>query len=324
MAEEKAELRAQYPEKEAYDSGTLKVSDIHTLKYWQYGISSGNPVVFVHGGPGGGTSVRDSRYFDPAAYRIILFDQRGSGESTPAAELKENNTWASVEDMERLRKHLGVDRWVVFGGSWGSTLSLAYAETHPDKVKALVLRGIFNLRRKELEWFYEDKGGACMMFPDYFEDYRDFIPRAEQKDMMGAYYRRLTGDDEKVRLEAAKQWSRWEMATSRLYIDDNYLSKAEGDKWSLQFARIECHYFINGGFMESDTQLLDNVGKIRHIPATIVQGRYDIVCPMETAWLLHKRWPEAEFFIIPDSGHSAVEPGTTSRLVQAADKYKDL
>ncbi|KAL8561486.1 hypothetical protein ACOMHN_011168 [Nucella lapillus] len=323
-SEQTAELRTPYPESVHYDEGWLEVSDSHKLKYWLYGNSSGNPVVFVHGGPGSGTSPRDSRYFDPAVYRIILFDQRGSGQSLPSAELKDNTTWHSVEDMEKLRKHLGVDRWVVFGGSWGSTLSLAYAETHPDRVKALVLRGIFTLRRCELEWFYEDKNGACMIYPDYFEQYRDFIPRAERKDIMGAYYRRLTSDDESVRVEAAKQWSRWEMATSRLHVDDGYLSRVENDQWALHFARIECHYFIHGGFFEWDSQLVDNVCKIRHIPATIVQGRYDIVCPAASAWELHKNWPEAEFFIVQDSGHSAVEPGTTSRLVQAADKYKTL
>lgn len=324
MAEEKAELRTLYPESEPYSEGWLEVSSIHTLKYWQYGNSSGNPVVFVHGGPGSGTSPHDSRYFDPAVYRIILFDQRGSGQSTPSAELKDNTTWHSVEDMEKLRKHLGVDHWVVFGGSWGSTLSLAYAETHPDRVKALVLRGIFTLRRRELEWFYEDQQGACMIYPDYFEQYRDYIPRAERRDMMGAYYRRLTSNDEKVQLEAAKHWSSWEMATSRLFVDNAYLQRTENDQWAMRFARIECHFFIHGGFLESETQLLDDVHKIRNIPGTIIQGRYDIVCPPDSAWELHKRWPEAEFFFVQDSGHSAVEPGTTSMLVQATDKYKNL
>ncbi|KAK7479310.1 hypothetical protein BaRGS_00029480 [Batillaria attramentaria] len=317
-------LRTQYPESEPYDSGWLQVSDLHCLHYWQYGNKNGNPVIFLHGGPGGGVKKRDHCYFDPDAYRIILFDQRGSGKSTPAAELQENTTWHSVEDIEKLRKHMGVERWVVFGGSWGSTLALAYSQTHPDRVKAIVLRGIFTLRRRELEWFYEDKGGACMLFPDHFENYRDFIPRAERKDIMGAYYRRLTGEDEKVKVEAAKRWSRWEMATSKLFVDSDMLQRAESDQWALQFARIECHYFIYGGFLESDDQLLDNVDRIRHIPATIVQGRYDIVCPPETAWLLHKRWPEAEFHIVPDAGHSPREPGTTSLLVQATDKYKTL
>ncbi|XP_076439547.1 putative proline iminopeptidase [Babylonia areolata] len=324
MAKETPDLRTKYPATKPYDEGWLKVSDIHTLKYWQYGSSTGNPVVFIHGGPGGGTTPCDSRFFDPEAYRIILFDQRGCGHSTPAAELTDNTTWHSVEDIETLRKHLGVDRWLVFGGSWGSTLSLAYAQTHPDRVKALVLRGIFLLRRRELEWFYEDKNGASMIFPDYFEKFRDYIPRGERRDLMGAYYRRLTGSDEEVKLEAAKHWSRWELATSSLISDVYMLERAEDKKWSLCFARIECHYFVNGGFLESDTQLLDNVDKIRHIPATIVQGRYDIVCPTVSAWELHKKWPEADFSIVPDAGHASLEPGTTSLLVQAMDKYRAL
>lgn len=324
MADAEDERTPLFPKIQPYDSGKLQVSDLHTLSYWQFGNSSGNPVVFVHGGPGGGTSKRDARYFDPAAYRIILFDQRGAGQSTPAAELTDNTTWHNVEDIETLRKHLGIDRWVVFGGSWGSTLSLTYAETHPDRVKALILRGIFTLRRRELQWFYEDVGGASMIFPDYFEEYRDFIPKGERHDLMGAYYRRLTSDDEKLTMAAAKHWSRWEMATSRLFIDSKYLAKADADQWALQFARIECHYFIHGGFFESDSHILDNVAKIRHIPGTIVQGRYDIVCPAETAYLLHKNWPEADFHIVPDAGHSAMEGGISSVLVKATEKYKDL
>ncbi|PVD30349.1 hypothetical protein C0Q70_09613 [Pomacea canaliculata] len=320
----KKPLRDLYPESEPYDSGWLQVSDIHKLSYQQYGNSKGKAAVFLHGGPGAGVGPCDHRFFDPEVYRVILFDQRGAGKSTPAGELKENTTWDLVEDIEKLRKHLNIDRWVVFGGSWGSALSLAYAQAHPSRVKALVLRGIFTVRRKELEWLYEDKGGACMVYPDCFAAYKNFIPHAEQKDLLHAYYRRLISDDEKVRIDAAKHYARWEMSLGALLGDEEGLKDAEKDEWSQQFSRIGCHYFINGGFFVSDTQLLDNVDKIRHIPATIVQGRYDIVCPTETAWLLHKCWPEAEFFIVQDAGHLAYEPGITSRLVEAADKYKSL
>ncbi|XP_060062474.1 probable proline iminopeptidase [Ylistrum balloti] len=314
--------RGLFPEIEPFDSGKLKVSEIHDIYYEQSGNNDGNPVIFIHGGPGGGTSSRDRRYFDPKAYRIILFDQRGAGKSTPSAELRENTTWDLVEDIEHLRKHLGINKWVVFGGSWGSTLSLTYAETHPDRVKALVLRGIFNLRRRELLWFYQD--GANHLFPDHWESYLAPIPEGERGDLMGAYYRHLTSDDEEKRIKAAKAWSKWEMATSRLLVDDDLLKRAEGDIWSQQFARIESHYFVHGGWFKTDTQILDDVEKIRHIPATIIQGRYDVVCPMETAWLLHKKWPEADFHVIPDAGHSTKEAGVLHQLVEATDKYKNM
>lgn len=317
-----SKLRDLYPELEPFDKEFLKVSDIHSIYVEQSGNKTGKPVIFVHGGPGGGTSPRDRRFFDPDVYRIILFDQRGSGKSTPAAELKENTTWDLVSDMERIRKHYNIDKWVVFGGSWGSTLSLTYAETHPDRVKALVLRGIFTLRRRELVWFYQD--GASFVYPDKWEEYLKPISEVERGDIMSAYYRRLTSEDEETRVSAARAWSSWEMATSRIFIDDEMLKKAEEDKWVLQFARVECHYFVNGGFFKKDGQLLDEVDKIRHIPCTIVQGRYDMVCPAETAWLLHKKWPEAEFHIVPDAGHSAKEPGIFSRLLDATDKYKTL
>jgi len=226
---QKGEYRELYPEIEAYDSGFLKVSDIHNIYYDQSGNKEGKPVLFVHGGPGGGTSPKCRQFFDPQVYRIILFDQRGSGKSTPAAELKENTTWHLVEDMEKLREHLKIDKWVVFGGSWGSTLSLTYAQCHPDRVKALVLRGIFNLRRKELEWFYEGKG-ANFMFPDHFEEYISIIPEVERGAIMDAYYRRLTSDDEAVRIKAAGAWSTWEMATSHLYVNDEKLKKSRGSR----------------------------------------------------------------------------------------------
>ncbi|KAJ3093974.1 hypothetical protein HDU97_008736 [Phlyctochytrium planicorne] len=301
----------------AYETGMLPVSDLHTIYYEQSGNPEGNPVVYVHGGPGGGTSPSDRGYFDPKTYRIILFDQRGSGKSTPAAELDGNDTWSLVEDMEKLRKFLKIDRWVVFGGSWGSTLALTYAIKHAEKVKALILRGIFTLRKSEIRWFYQD--GASHLFPDAWDDYLSVIPEDERGDLVGAYHRRLTGASEEERKACGKAWSRWEMKTSKLFVDDALVKKAESDVWADQFARIECHYFVNKGFFESDTWVLDNVDKIRKIP-----GRYDVVCPATTAWELHKRWPEAEFHLVSDAGHSAKEPGITKQLVLAAEKFKNL
>lgn len=311
-----------YPQIEPFNKGFLKVSDIHEVYYEESGKKDGKPVIFLHGGPGGGTSGRDRRYFDPTVYRIVLMDQRGAGESKPAAELKDNTTWHLVADIEKLREHLKIDKWVVFGGSWGSTLSLAYAETHPDRVKALVLRGIFTLRRSELVWYYQK--GASHIFPDVWDKYLEPIPEVERHDLMSAYYRRLTGDDEKEKLLCAQRWSNWEMATSRLIQDKDLLKRAEMDTWALQFARIECHFFVHGGWFKSNSQLLDDVSKIKHIPCTIVQGRYDVVCPMDTAWELHKRWPEADFHIIDDAGHSTKEPGICAKLVEATEKYKTL
>ncbi|XP_013389526.1 uncharacterized protein LOC106158181 [Lingula anatina] len=316
------EVRELYPEIEPFDSGKLKVSDVHEIYYEQCGKKEGKPVIFVHGGPGGGCSARDRRFFDPAVYRVVLFDQRGAGKSTPPAELKDNTTWALVDDIEALRKHLNIDQWVVFGGSWGSTLSLTYAETHPDRVKALVLRGIFTLRRKELIWFYQE--GASFIYPDEFEKYLEPIPEVERADLMSAYYRRLTGPSEEERLRCAKAWSRWEMATSRLYQDPAMLKREENAQWALQFARIESHFFVHGGFFNTDGQVLSDIDKIRHIPCTIVQGRYDLVCPMQTAWELHKRFPEADFIVVDDEGHSAKETKISSHLVKACDKYENL
>lgn len=317
-----ADKRDLFPEIEPYDTGMLKVSDLHSIYYEESGNKNGNPVVFIHGGPGGGTSPRDRRFFDPEAYRIILFDQRGAGKSLPAYELRENTTWDLVDDIEKLRQHLKIDRWVVFGGSWGSTLGLAYSETHPDKVKAIILRGIFTCRRRELLWFYQE--GCSLIYPDKFEAYRDHIPEVERGDMISAYYRRLTGEDEKARLSAAQAWSTWEMTTSRMFIDKELLQRAEKDTWCLQFARIECHYFVHGIFMKSDSQLLDNTDKLRNIPVTIIQGRYDVICPVETAWLLHKKLPHADFHIVQDAGHSTKEEGIQSQLIEATQKYKHL
>lgn len=311
--------RTLYPEIEPYDVGQLKVSELHTLYYEQSGNPNGKPVVFLHGGPGGGTNSKCRRFFDPAVYRIVLFDQRGCGKSTPHAELTDNTTWHLVADIERLREHLGIACWQVFGGSWGSTLALTYAQTHPDKVSELVLRGIFMLRRWELEWFYQK--GCDALYPDAWETYFAAIPEAERGDLMSAYHRRLISSDPQVRLKAARAWSVWEGATSFLYQDDAYISSSSEDEFALAFARIECHYFVHGGFFEHDDQLLRNVDRIRRIPAVIVQGRYDVVCPMRSAWDLHRAWPEADLRIVQDAGHSAFEPGITHELIEATDRF---
>ena len=314
------ELRTLYPEIEPYDSGMLKVSDLHTLYYEQSGNPNGKPVVFLHGGPGGGTNPKCRRFFDPAVYRIVLFDQRGCGKSTPHAELHENTTWNLVNDIERIRTHLGIDRWQVFGGSWGSTLALAYAQTHPERVTELVLRGIFMLRRWELEWFYQK--GCDALYPDAWETYLKAIPAVEHGDLMSAYYRRLTSSDPIERVEAARAWSVWEGATSYLWQDEGHIQSSGEDEFALAFARIECHYFVHGGFFEHDDQLLRNVERIRKIPAVIVQGRYDVVCPMRSAWDLHRAWPEADLRVVQDAGHSAFEPGNISELVKATDRFR--
>ncbi len=314
-----SEQRALYPEIEPYDSGRLQVSSLHTLYYEQCGNPAGKPVVCLHGGPGAGCSPKMRRFFDPKRYRIILFDQRGCGRSTPHAELSDNTTWHLVGDIERLRSHLGIDRWQVFGGSWGSTLALSYAQRHPEAVTELVLRGIFMLRRWELEWFYQK--GCDALYPDAWDDYLAAIPQVEHGDLMSAYYRRLTSTDMPTRLAAAVAWTTWESRTSFLLPDAGHVAATQADEFALAFARIECHYFVNGGFFEVDGQLLRDVDRIRHIPATIVQGRYDVVCPMRSAWDLHKVWPEAELKIIDDAGHSAFEPGIANALLDATDRY---
>ena len=315
-------MKTLYDPIEAFDQGMLSVSSLHTIYYEQSGNPEGKPVVFLHGGPGGGTTPDYRRFFDPAAYRIIVFDQRGSGASLPYAELEENTTWDLVADIEKLREHLHIDRWVVFGGSWGSTLALAYAETHPERVKALVLRGIFLVRKPELEWFYQK--GVDAVFPDFYEEYVRLIPSEERGDMMRAYYKRLTSEDEAVRFAAAKAWSIFEGSTSKLFPDQKLIDDFGSPEKAVALARIECHYFLNNCFFDSEDYLIENVGKIRHIPAVIVQGRYDMVCPMMSAWDLHKAFPEAELVIVPDAGHSAFEKGNTSALVEATDKFKGL
>jgi proline iminopeptidase len=315
------ELRVLYPPVKAFRTGFLRVSEVHEIYYEESGNPTGKPAVFVHGGPGGGTDPKMRCFFDPKRYRIILFDQRGCGKSRPHASLVDNTTWHLVEDMERLRAHLGIVSWLVFGGSWGSTLALAYAQTHPLRVTELVLRGIFLLRRWEIEWFYQNPGGAGALYPDLWERYVEPIPESERADMIGAYYKRLTSDDPKVLAEAAQAWSIWEGATSFLRLNPDYVAKFQQDAYAAAFARIECHYFVNKGFFDSDAHLLENVDKIRNIPSVIVQGRYDVICPMKSAWDLHRAWPEADLRVVADAGHSAFEAGNIHELISATDRF---
>jgi proline iminopeptidase len=310
-----------YPALRTYRTGRLRVSTLHEIHFEESGNPAGKPVVFLHGGPGAGSNPQMRRFFNPKHYRIVIFDQRGCGKSTPHASLEENTTWDLVADTEKLREHLGIERWQVFGGSWGSTLALAYAQKHPDRVTELVLRGIFLLRRSELEWFYQSSEGAASLFPDLWEHYVAPIPEEERYDMMRAYYRRLTSTVAKERNAAARAWSIWEGATSHLRTDPGYVAKFGDADYAAAFARIECHYFVNDGFLDADDQLLRDVPKIRHIPCVIVQGRYDVVCPMRSAWHLHRAWPEAQLVVVPDAGHSAFEPGIAKALRKATDHY---
>ncbi len=312
-------LRTAYPAIAPYATHRLRVSPLHELYVEESGNPQGKPVVFVHGGPGGGTEPWQRQFFDPTKYRIVLFDQRGCGKSTPFAELTDNTTWDLVADMERIRELLKIEQWVVFGGSWGSTLGLAYAQSHPTRVTALVLRGIFLLRQAEIDWFYQQ--GTSWIFPDQWEPYRDAIPEAERGDFVAAYYRRLTSPDAVVRAAAAKAWSTWEGATSKLLVNADMIARYGNDQFADAFARIECHYFTHKGWFEVDDQLLRDVHTIRHLPAVIVQGRYDVVCPMKSAWDLHRAWPEADFVVVPDAGHAASEKGTLSALIEATDRF---
>ena len=304
---------------EPFDQGYLDVDSGHQIYFEQVGNPDGKPAIFVHGGPGGGGDRDARRFFDPSGYRIIVFDQRGAGRSRPHASLENNTTWHLVDDMERLRRHLGIERWLVFGGSWGSTLSLVYAQTHPEVVSELVLRGIFLLRTKELQWFYQH--GTSELFPEQWQRFLEPIPDDERHDLLAAYHRRLVADDVEVRLQAARAWSVWEAATSSLFPSPEREADFAAAEFALAFARIEAHYFVNHGFFADENQLLEGVLRIRQIPGVIVQGRYDVVCPPTTAWDLAERWPEADLRIVQDAGHSAYEPGNTHELVSATDAF---
>lgn len=310
--------RILYPPVEPFDHGFLEAGSTHRIYYEQVGAPDGVPVVFLHGGPGGGGDTNARRFFDPKRHRAVLFDQRGSGRSRPLASLEDNTTWHLIADIEQLRRHLGIPRWLVFGGSWGSTLALAYAQTHPECVAGLVLRGIFLLRRQELDWFYQH--GASELFPERWHEFATRIEEAERHDLLGAYHRRLNSGDEALEQSMARSWSLWEAATSSLLRDQDRESAFSADEFSLAFAKIETHYFVNGGFFESESQLLDGIEKIRDVPAVIVQGRYDVVCPPVTAFELAERWPEADLRIVPDAGHSAFEPGIAAELIAATNR----
>jgi len=317
-----SELRGLYPPIAPDYTGFLPVSDRHTLYIEASGNPNGKPVIFLHGGPGGGTTPLYRQFFDPERWRIILFDQRGCGRSHPHADLEENTTWHLVADIEKIREHFGIESWVVFGGSWGSTLALAYAQTHPNRCKGLLLRGIFTLRPEEIHWFYQS--GANYLFPDAWETYLAPIPPEERDDLLSAYYRRLTHADPAVQLAAARAWSIWEASTSKLILDEGLVEKFGEAQFAIAFARIECHYFMNRGFFDMPNQLIAHAQRLHSMPGVIVQGRYDVVCPMKTAWELHHAWPTAELIVVPDAGHSATEPGIVDALVRASDRFAAL
>jgi proline iminopeptidase len=310
-----------FPSLEPYRAGRLSVDGGHELYFEECGNPEGKPALILHGGPGGGVNSTLRRFHDPKRYRIILFDQRGCGRSIPHASLVENTTWHLVADIERLRQHLAVDRWQLFGGSWGSTLSLAYAEMHPARVSSLILRGIFLLRKSEIDWFYQD--GCRWIYPDAWEIFEREIPPGERQDMVGAYYRRLTDADPKVQLAAATAWSVWEGATLSLLEDRERVRRFAVQSYALAIARIECHYFAHRGFFREDGQLLSGAESLEQIPGVIVHGRYDVVTPLKNAWDLKQVWPQAELRIVGDAGHAVTEPGITRELVAATDRYFD-
>ena len=311
-------LRNLYPEIEPFETGMLDVGDGHQIYWERSGTKGAKPAVFLHGGPGGGISPSHRRLFNPKLYDVILFDQRGCGKSTPHASLEANTTWHLVADIERLRNLAGFEKWLVFGGSWGSTLALAYAETHPDRVSELVVRGIYTLTRAELEWYYQF--GVSEMFPDKWERFLAPIPVAERGDMMAAYRKRLVGDDKAAQIEAARAWSRWEGETITLLPEPATSDKFHEDEFALAFARIENHYFVHAGWLE-EGQLLRDAHKLKGIPGTIVHGRYDMPCPARYAWALHKAWPEADFHLIEGAGHAYSEPGILDQLIRATDRF---
>ncbi len=317
MSEQRRRL---FPEIAPLATHRLKVSPLHEIHVAEYGNRQGKPVVVLHGGPGAGISPTMPRFHDPAHYRMVLFDQRGCGRSTPYAELEENTTWDLVSDIEAIRNHLGIERWQVFGGSWGSCLALAYAETHPERVSELILRGIFTLRRWELEWFYQE--GASRLLPEAFAEYVKPIAEAERSDLIAAYHRRLTGPDEAERLACARAWSMWEGASLSLLPDPARVAAFGEPRYAVAFARIECHYFQNRGFFEFDGQLIANAGRIADIPGVVVHGRYDLCTPVANAWDLHQAWPQADLRIVADCGHAMTEPGIIDELVRATESFK--
>jgi proline iminopeptidase len=309
-----------YPQPEPYRTGRLKVTDLHDLYFEEVGNPKGKPVIYLHGGPGAGLSSFHRRFHNPEKYRVILFDQRGAGKSTPAASLEQNTTWDLVADIEKLREHLGIEKWQVFGGSWGSTLALAYSETHPERATEIILRGIFLGTKEELDWFYGGKG-ANFIFPDLWENYVSLIPESERGNMIAAYYKRLTSTDTKIRQEAARRWAVWEYSLVSLLPSPDMVKEAGETEQAEKVARIECHYFMNNCFFKTDNYLIENVSKIRNIPAVIVHGRYDLICPSRFAWNLHKAWPEADCYFIPDAGHAVIEPGISKTLINATDRF---
>ncbi len=311
-------LRTYYPEIEPFASGHLDVGNGHEIYWERIGTPGAKPAVFLHGGPGGGLSPNQRRVFDPARYDVLLFDQRGCGKSRPFAELEHNTTWDLVADIERLREMAGVEQWLVFGGSWGSALALAYAQKHPERVTELVLRGIFTLRRWELLWYYQH--GASLLFPDKWERFIAPIPPEERGDMIGAYRRRLVSADRDVRVGAAREWARWEGETITLLPDPSVSDAFYGEDYALAFARIENHFFVNAGWMD-EGQLIRDAGRLREIPGVIVQGRYDIACPPQTAWDLHRAWPEAEFIMVEGAGHAMSQPGILHHLIETTDRF---
>ena len=314
--------RGLYPKVRTHRTGYLRVSDTHTLYYECSGSSTGRPVLFLHGGPGGGAHSNQRRYFDKDAYRIILFDQRGSGRSTPRGCIEENTTWHLVEDIEALRRELEVDAWTVAGGSWGSTLALAYAQRHPSRVTGLILWSVFLLRPQEIAWFYQQ--GASFVFPEAWAEFVRPIPADERGDLVTAFHARLTGPTSPLQAEAATAWSAWEANASTFYPDADRSARFSREDFAVPFSRVECHYVHHHGFLDHPDQLLDGVERIRHVPAAIIQARYDMVCPMTTAWELHARWPEADFEVVPHGGHSAFDDAMVDAVVRATDRFRDV
>ena len=311
-------MHSLFPEIQPYKQQHLQVDAIHNLYLEESGNPQGQPVVFIHGGPGGGTSEFNRRFFDPEKYRIILFDQRGCGRSTPHAELTDNSTPNLIADIEKIRQHLNIDSWLLFGGSWGSTLSLLYAQAHPERVDGLILRGIFLCRKQDIDWFYQY--GASEIFPDHWKEYAAQIPNDQRNDYLGAYHRLLTSDNEIARMAAAKAWSGWEAHCSTLQPSGSLVDHFTDPHVALAMARIEAHYFINNSFIEPN-QILENCDRIAEIPTIIVHGRYDMVCPVSQAQALYDRLPEAELHIVRDAGHSALEPGITDNLIKATNQF---